>query len=164
MLSPARSAPPTRIGWQPASNSPLLTLPTIRLQVRGHAVSILERTTDEELQYYLLQLVQALRYEAVDDSRLARFITARAKQGVVLGSLLHWYLYTEWEDAEFGPRAQAVHRHLLAGASSLVGVVSDQIAMMAQLQHIVRELKVGCCSCTVARLALLQDCQASVVC
>jgi hypothetical protein len=23
---------------------------------------------------------------------------------------LHWYLYTEWEDPGFGPRAERVHR------------------------------------------------------
>jgi hypothetical protein len=42
-------------------------------QVRGHAVATLQRHDDEELLYYLLQLVQALRYEQADLSRLARW-------------------------------------------------------------------------------------------
>ena len=50
----------------------------------------LERTDDEELRYYLLQLVQALRYEVEDDSKLARFIVHRASLSPVLGILLHW--------------------------------------------------------------------------
>ena len=58
--------------------------------MRGFAVEALERTDDEELRYYLLQLVQALRYEAEDDSRLAKFIVHRASLNPVLGILLHW--------------------------------------------------------------------------
>lgn len=53
----------------------------------------LERMDDEELRYYLLQLVQALRYEAEDDSRLARFIVQRASRNPVLGILLHWWAF-----------------------------------------------------------------------
>ena len=55
-------------------------------------MEVLRRTDDEELRYYLLQLVQALRYEAVDDSRLATFIVQRATKNPVLGILLHWYV------------------------------------------------------------------------
>lgn len=33
-------------------------LPAAVLQVRGHAVEVLQKTEDEELLYYLLQLVQ----------------------------------------------------------------------------------------------------------
>ena len=65
-------------------------------QVRGHAVEVLKRTDDEELRYYLLQLVQALRYEAVDNSRLATFIVQRASKNPVLGVLLHWWEFW-WE-------------------------------------------------------------------
>lgn len=62
-------------------------------QVRGHAVDVLQETDDEELRYYLLQLVQALRFEAVDDSRLATFIVHRASRNPVLGILLHWHAF-----------------------------------------------------------------------
>lgn len=36
-------------------------------EVRAHAVAVLDRAPDEELLYYLLQLIQALRYESSDD-------------------------------------------------------------------------------------------------
>jgi len=62
------------------------------VQVRGFAVESLRRTGDEELRYYLLQLVQALRYEAEDDSRLAAFIVSRASRNPALGILLHWWV------------------------------------------------------------------------
>ena len=61
-------------------------------------MEVLQRTDDEELLYYLLQLVQALRYESSHDSRLARFIVGRAARNPVIGVYLHWYLYPEWED------------------------------------------------------------------
>jgi hypothetical protein len=40
-------------------------------------VSVLERADDEELQCYLLQLVQALRFERSDKSRLSQFLVQR---------------------------------------------------------------------------------------
>ena len=46
-------------------------------QVRAYAVSVLERADDEELQCYLLQLVQALRFERSDKSRLSHFLVKR---------------------------------------------------------------------------------------
>lgn len=46
-------------------------------QVRAYAVSVLERADDEELQCYLLQLVQALRFERSDTSRLCQFLIQR---------------------------------------------------------------------------------------
>lgn len=49
----------------------------ISIQVRAYAVSVLERADDEELKCYLLQLVQALRFERTDKSRLAQFLVQR---------------------------------------------------------------------------------------
>ncbi len=60
------------------------------VQVRAHAVEVLKRTENEELLYYLLQLVQALRYEAADDSRLAAFLVQRAISDPTLAIFLHW--------------------------------------------------------------------------
>lgn len=52
-------------------------------QVRAHAVRVLERADDEELQCYLLQLVQALRFERSDKSRLSQFLVQRCMCVVV---------------------------------------------------------------------------------
>ncbi len=62
----------------------------IRSQVRAHAVDVLVRTDDEDLLSFLLQLVQALRYEPYSNSPLADFLVARASQNPTLGSYLHW--------------------------------------------------------------------------
>lgn len=64
--------------------------PVLSAQVRAHAVEVLKRTEDEELLYYLLQLVQALRYEEADDSPLAQFLVQRAVANPTLAFTLHW--------------------------------------------------------------------------
>ncbi|PUZ50956.1 hypothetical protein GQ55_6G120000 [Panicum hallii var. hallii] len=55
-------------------------------EIRAYAVRILERADDEELQYYLLQLVQALRFERSDMSRLELFLIERGILSLILGS------------------------------------------------------------------------------
>lgn len=108
-------------------------------------MEVLSKADDEELRYYLLQLVQALRYESGDDSQLASFIVNRAVKSIHLAVPLHWYLYTEWEDPTFGPRAGYVHKifqQKLPPGSPIVEAISKQMGMVAQLHCIIKELKV----------------------
>ncbi|EFW16291.1 Phosphatidylinositol (PI) 3-kinase [Coccidioides posadasii str. Silveira] len=88
--------------------------------VRAYAVERLRKSDDEELLLYLLQLVQALKYEAVSqhtdddpaqDSSLTNFLITRAAQNVLLGSYLHWYLMVECDDNTGNSSA---HRELFA--------------------------------------------------
>jgi phosphatidylinositol 3-kinase len=82
--------------------------------VRAYAVDRLRRSSNDELLMYLLQLVQALRYErkpdddskneAIANSSLASFLIGRAAQNFRLGSYLHWYLMVEFEDR--GPQQE----------------------------------------------------------
>jgi phosphatidylinositol 3-kinase len=83
--------------------------------VRSYAVERLKKADDEELQLYLLQLVQALKYEAAgegDDSSLARFLVTRAANSFNLGNFLHWYLMVEISD--FSNDQAPEHRDLFA--------------------------------------------------
>lgn len=83
--------------------------------VRSYAVERLKKADDEELQLYLLQLVQALKYEAPgegDDSSLARFLVTRAANSFALGNFLHWYLMVEISD--FSTDQEPEHRDLFA--------------------------------------------------
>ncbi|PSN74691.1 phosphatidylinositol 3-kinase [Corynespora cassiicola Philippines] len=83
--------------------------------VRSYAVERLKKADDEELQLYLLQLVQALKYEAAgegDDSSLARFLITRAAESFTLGNFLHWYLMVEISD--FSSDQAPEHRDLFA--------------------------------------------------
>ncbi|CAB5209963.1 unnamed protein product [Rhizophagus irregularis] len=70
--------------------------------VRGYAVSQLKKADDDELLLYLLQLVQALKFENISDksssSSLAEFLIERAIKNPILGNNFHWYLMVECED------------------------------------------------------------------
>ena len=74
--------------------------------VRAYAVDRLRKSDDEELLLYLLQLVQALKFEKISldkddhtlDSSLASFLILRATSNFMLGNFLHWYLMVECDD------------------------------------------------------------------
>src|SRR5437667_12566502 len=81
----------------------------------------------KELLLYLLQLVQALKFErispeapeeATQDSSLARFLISRAANNFMLGNYFHWYLMVECDDRagldQAGERPANDHRKLFA--------------------------------------------------
>lgn len=87
--------------------------------VRGYAVDRLRQADDAELLLYLLQLVQALKFETYDEdeeglprSSLAKFLIDRAADNFQLGNYLHWYLMVECDDR--GPDTNEIHRKLFA--------------------------------------------------
>jgi phosphatidylinositol 3-kinase len=186
--------------WAPVSLADALELlsPAYRDEaVRAHAVAALARKPDAELLRYLLQLVQALRFEpgsglggggggtgggagasssggalaaaaaGADRSPLARLVVSRAARSAPLATLLHWCLFAEWEDPEFGPRASAVHGALvealttggggggggstsgwrgdagrpILGGEAVWEAIRRQTDMIAQLGYVVTQLK-----------------------
>jgi phosphatidylinositol 3-kinase len=75
--------------------------------VRAYAVDRLRKADDHELLLYLLQLVQALKYEHISpqsshevtqDSSLASFLISRAASSFTLGNYFYWYVMTELDD------------------------------------------------------------------
>ncbi|KAK8939157.1 hypothetical protein KSP39_PZI011129 [Platanthera zijinensis] len=78
-------------------------------EVRAYAVSVLERADDEELHCYLLQLVQALRFERSDKSRLSVFLVQRALSNIELASFLRWYVTVEVHDPAYRKRFYNTH-------------------------------------------------------
>ena len=89
--------------------------------VRAYAVDRLRESDDDELLLYLLQLVQALKFEKISpepqdgnsqDSSLARFLITRATNNMMLGNFLHWYLMVECDDRS--PDQIKEHRKLFA--------------------------------------------------
>ena len=89
--------------------------------VRAYAVDRLRKAGDDEILLYLLQLVQAMKYEetaeeiedqAAHDSSLANFLITRAANNFLLGNYLHWYLMVECDDT--GMTNSPAHRRLFA--------------------------------------------------
>ena len=75
--------------------------------VRSFAVGQLRRAEDEELMLFLLQLVQAIKFEAIAennqaDSSLVQFLIDRGVRNPILGNSLYWYLMVETEDKSYG--------------------------------------------------------------
>ncbi|ORX92228.1 phosphatidylinositol 3-kinase [Basidiobolus meristosporus CBS 931.73] len=77
--------------------------------VRGYAVNQLKKAEDDDLLLYLLQLVQALKFEGIDTRRnsgqtssLTEFLIERSIRNPVLGNNFHWYLMVECEDKTLG--------------------------------------------------------------
>ncbi|KAI0130200.1 phosphatidylinositol 3 [Xylariales sp. AK1849] len=76
--------------------------------VRAYAVDRLRKADDNELLLYLLQLVQALKFEpisttdsnrpATEASSLATFLISRAVENFKLANYFYWYLGVEWDD------------------------------------------------------------------
>ncbi|CAD6502058.1 BgTH12-02301 [Blumeria graminis f. sp. triticale] len=82
--------------------------------VRAYAVDRLRKSNDNELLLYLLQLVQALKFEPISDSSdrdvtrnssLAKFLIERATSSFMLGNHFHWYLMVECDDQSEGQGA-----------------------------------------------------------
>ncbi|GAB4822067.1 hypothetical protein N2152v2_009113 [Parachlorella kessleri] len=144
--SEARQAAELMQQWAPidvADALELLSPDFVNDEVRGHAVEVLQKTDDEELLYYLLQLVQALRYESCDSSQLARFLVERAQRSVTVACFLFWYLCTELDDPTFGPRASYVQGAFLQQNSvgAIEESISQQLNLAARLRHIVDIVK-----------------------
>jgi hypothetical protein len=85
-------------------------------KIRDYAVSCLSSVKDKELQLYLLQLVQSLRYEAHHDSALARFLLSRALQNKLLGQFFFWHLKSEMHSVEVSERYSLILESFLRGS------------------------------------------------
>ncbi|XP_037085817.1 phosphatidylinositol 4,5-bisphosphate 3-kinase catalytic subunit beta isoform-like [Pollicipes pollicipes] len=86
--------------WQPLAPDKSLALLDVNIAdptVRQFAVRCLEMASDEELQLYLLQLVQALNHENYLFSKLAEFLLTRAVRSRAIGHWLFWHLRAEMD-------------------------------------------------------------------
>jgi phosphatidylinositol 3-kinase len=93
--------------------------PSFRNKVlRQFAVQQLDRADDDDLHLYLLQLVQAIKFEDIADkgayeSSLVQFLTRRAVKNPQLGYVLYWYLMTECDDKKHAPVFNKVFKYTL---------------------------------------------------
>jgi phosphatidylinositol 3-kinase len=91
--------------------------------VRLYAVKRLEDANDDDLRLYLLQLVQALKFENSDDAKkdgispLGAFLISRACNNCFFGNYFYWYLVVECED-DTDKAASDLYRGILNGYSN----------------------------------------------
>ncbi|CAM6104701.1 unnamed protein product [Calypogeia fissa] len=113
-------------------------------EVRAYAVTVLERAEDDEFECYLLQLVQALRYERSDKSHLAFFLVQRVVQKFELSSFLRWYVAVELHDPSYAKRFYSIYE-------ILEDVLKKSAIGEKQWQNMVRQTELTAQLCTIMR-------------
>ncbi|EXB82579.1 Phosphatidylinositol 3-kinase, root isoform [Morus notabilis] len=120
-------------------------------EVRAYAVSVLERADDEELQCYLLQLVQALRFERSDKSRLSHFLVQRSLQNIKFASFLRWYVAVELYDPAYAKRFYCTYEILEENMIKLSASVNGDEDGFKLWQSLVRQTELTAQLCSITR-------------
>ncbi|KAG2702007.1 hypothetical protein I3843_06G065900 [Carya illinoinensis] len=120
-------------------------------EVRAYAVSVLERADDEELQCYLLQLVQALRFERSDKSRLSHFLVQRALRNSEFASFLRWYVAVELYEPTYAKRFYSTYEILEENMMKLAGSVNGDEDGFKLWQSLVRQTELTAQLCSIMR-------------
>ena len=127
---------------KPVEAIELLTGAHADIEVRKFAVRCLHRhMRNEELELYLLQLVQALKNEPYYDNELARFLLRRAFENMRIGFTLFWNLKSELRSPKhkfkFGVLIEAYLRGLGGNLELLLKQV-DAIEKLSGLTHSIK--------------------------
>ena len=78
-----------------------LSSKSVRTLIRKYAVGRLAAVaSNAEIQLFMFQLVQSLRYDSEEDQSVASFLIGRASQDDQLATMLFWYLQCEGVDYE----------------------------------------------------------------
>ncbi|KAL0307211.1 UNVERIFIED_CONTAM: Phosphatidylinositol 3-kinase, root isoform [Sesamum radiatum] len=120
-------------------------------EVRAYAVSVLERADDEELQCYLLQLVQALRFERSDKSRLSHFLVQRSLGNIDLASFLRWYVAVELQDPVYARRFYSTYELLEESMLKLGPSANGDEDGFKLWQSLVRQMELTAQLCSIMR-------------
>uniref|UniRef100_A0A3B3U8Y0 Phosphatidylinositol 4,5-bisphosphate 3-kinase catalytic subunit gamma isoform n=1 Tax=Poecilia latipinna TaxID=48699 RepID=A0A3B3U8Y0_9TELE len=112
-------------------------------QVRSMAVRKLETLEDDDVLRYLLQLVQAVKFEPYHDSALVRFLLKRALRSKRIGHFLFWFLRSEIAQSMHYQQRYAVllEAYLRGCGENMLQDFRKQVEMTEALQKVTREMK-----------------------
>ncbi|KAK5849094.1 hypothetical protein PBY51_008764 [Eleginops maclovinus] len=112
-------------------------------QVRSMAVRKLETLEDDDVLRYLLQLVQAVKFEPYHDSALVRFLLKRALRSKRIGHFLFWFLRSEIAQSMHYQQRYAVllEAYLRGCGEEMLQDFRKQVEMTEALQKVTREMK-----------------------
>uniref|UniRef100_A0A671WHM2 Phosphatidylinositol-4,5-bisphosphate 3-kinase, catalytic subunit gamma n=1 Tax=Sparus aurata TaxID=8175 RepID=A0A671WHM2_SPAAU len=112
-------------------------------QVRSMAVRKLETLEDDDVLRYLLQLVQAVKFEPYHDSALVRFLLKRALRSKRIGHFLFWFLRSEIAQSMHYQQRYAVllEAYLRGCGEDMLQDFRKQVEMTEALQKVTREVK-----------------------
>ncbi|XP_056312148.1 phosphatidylinositol 4,5-bisphosphate 3-kinase catalytic subunit gamma isoform isoform X1 [Danio aesculapii] len=111
--------------------------------VRTIAVRKLETLGDDDVLRYLLQLVQAVKFEPYHDSALARFLLKRALRSKRIGHFLFWFLRSEIAQSMHYQQRYAVilEAYLRGCGEEMLQDFRKQVEITEALQKVAREIK-----------------------
>ncbi|XP_056101323.1 phosphatidylinositol 4,5-bisphosphate 3-kinase catalytic subunit gamma isoform [Rhinichthys klamathensis goyatoka] len=111
--------------------------------VRSLAVRKLETLGDDDVLRYLLQLVQAVKFEPYHDSALARFLLKRALRSKRIGHFLFWFLRSEIAQSMHYQQRYAVilEAYLRGCGEAMLQDFMKQVEITEALQKVTREIK-----------------------
>ena len=130
--------------WKPLAPLDALEMLDSRFpdqKVREFAVKCLEDFSDEDLQTYLLQLVQVLKYEPYHDSSLARFLMKRALRSRRVGHVFFWFLKAEMHVPEISERYGLLQEAYLYGCGPYLNELIKQNEVLNSLQSVANHIK-----------------------
>ncbi|XP_069793565.1 phosphatidylinositol 4,5-bisphosphate 3-kinase catalytic subunit gamma isoform-like [Narcine bancroftii] len=111
--------------------------------VRSLAVRRLEALGTEQLLQYLLQLVQALKFEPYHDSSLARFLIGRALKSKRIGHFFFWYCRSEVMSSPlFSDRyAVVLEAYLMGCGRAMLESFQQQVHLVTTLSRVATSIK-----------------------
>lgn len=126
----------------PLSGMEMLSFHMADLEVRRYAVQLLSQVSDAQLEVYLLQLVQALKFELYHDCPLARFLLQRGlRASHSLGHILFWHLKAELHDPHVRERHGLILEEYLRTCGSHRRELLKQNGVVEQLLAIAMKIK-----------------------
>jgi phosphatidylinositol-4,5-bisphosphate 3-kinase len=112
------------------------------IEVRNFAVKCLDKNMkDEEVQRYLLQLVQSLKNEPYYDNSLTRFLLNRAFRSQRIGFDLFWLLKSEMTNLKYRYRFGLVLEAYTRGIGNQIKELLKQIEVVEKLSVLAQEIK-----------------------
>jgi phosphatidylinositol-4,5-bisphosphate 3-kinase len=155
MLSQVNYADPEKVAevpnllamWTPPSPTGALALFDAKFadeRVHAYAVDLVEAFREHELRLYLLQLVQALKYQLYDDSPLAQFLLRKGlAEPKFFGHQLFWQLMSEAHLSHIRQRFSRLLVHFVYG----MGAYRDEMIKGYTFTKQLVELNHQMCGC-----------------
>ncbi|XP_053572545.1 phosphatidylinositol 4,5-bisphosphate 3-kinase catalytic subunit gamma isoform isoform X2 [Bombina bombina] len=111
--------------------------------VRAMAVQKLESLQDNDVLHYLLQLVQAVKFEPYHDSALSRFLLKRALRSKRIGHFLFWFLRSEIaQSMHYQQRFAVILEAYLRGCgTAMLQDFKKQVQVTELLHKVTMEIK-----------------------
>lgn len=111
--------------------------------VRAIAVQKLESLEDDDVLHYLLQLVQAVKFEPYHDSALARFLLKRGLRNKRIGHFLFWFLRSEIAQSRHYQQRFAVilEAYLRGCGTAMLQDFTQQVHVIEMLQKVTIDIK-----------------------